>query len=695
MFGKAKIVFCMGVLFLLLLLCFPSRIYAEVPTMPFTVENIDVTKYTYEVTPILSPYCYFVYVRTDNPDPTSFCLCDKDSKYRSEGGSGKAIWSIFNWEDKIDRYSDVVYENESNYRVKGGYIFTTPGYYPDGGELIVQKRVKDTSTHYYYINWEKNYVDTNIKITCPAVKTIEDDLIDTYTSKSKSFFENMDAVQKALDDLAVYPRGVRDSDKPNQARPYPFLTCSPYRELGLNEWYSEMFEDGRILMSKVYPYVLDSYGFPETIANVAEQLNPDCQISSGQVHWERGVTYNGVTRYYGGAGEGGSEGVIYTRRVSKDFTFDNTSGDFFRKGTLASYREKLLAYAKTASEDIESYRDMISGPTFRNTIDSTGGTWMLVGKEGWSFDTARAYAYVIPYETPNSKLSPQEISDAWVDGRYINDWEQYEPGAHFSDHPTADIVIPKMQYTDVHGEEHRQDVLFTYDSTDDMWHAWSWRYYGSYDNVPDIFTLTREQVQSMHVDAKTDINPVRGLIYDGTVYPGTVFNNILKTDYVISASVKTIKKEAYAANSFTAVRIKSGTEKIGARAFLNCRSLCQIEIPQSVNSIADNAFEGCTEVLILCEDGSYAQQYAINHGMAYYIKEEILYGDADCNGSVNSKDRTMLSRYLANWIGYDEKTVNLDALDLNADGKVNAKDRTILSRHLAHWKGYETLPYTD
>ena len=29
----------------------------------------DVTRYSYEITPILSPFCYYLYVRTDNPDP--------------------------------------------------------------------------------------------------------------------------------------------------------------------------------------------------------------------------------------------------------------------------------------------------------------------------------------------------------------------------------------------------------------------------------------------------------------------------------------------------------------------------------------------------------------------------------------------------------------------------------------------------
>ena len=36
----------------------------------------DVTDYSYTVTPLLEPFCYYLYVQTDNPDPTSFRLVD-------------------------------------------------------------------------------------------------------------------------------------------------------------------------------------------------------------------------------------------------------------------------------------------------------------------------------------------------------------------------------------------------------------------------------------------------------------------------------------------------------------------------------------------------------------------------------------------------------------------------------------------
>ncbi len=59
-------------------------------------------------------------------------------------------------------------------------------------------------------------------------------------------------------------------------------------------------------------------------------------------------------------------------------------------------------------------------------------------------------------------------------------------------------------------------------------------------------------------------------------------------------------------------------------------------------------------------------------------------GDVNGDGSVNGKDVTQLSRYLARWVGY---TVENSKADVNGDGAVNSKDVTVLKRFLARWEG--------
>ena len=70
---------------------------------------------------------------------------------------------------------------------------------------------------------------------------------------------------------------------------------------------------------------------------------------------------------------------------------------------------------------------------------------------------------------------------------------------------------------------------------------------------------------------------------------------------------------------------------------------------------------------------------------------DVLPGDANGDGSVDTLDRLTLSRYLANWKGYSLDQLNFAGADINSDGSVDTLDRLILSRHLANWSGYEDI----
>ena len=54
---------------------------------------------------------------------------------------------------------------------------------------------------------------------------------------------------------------------------------------------------------------------------------------------------------------------------------------------------------------------------------------------------------------------------------------------------------------------------------------------------------------------------------------------------------------------------------IGDGAFTDCSSLTSINIPNSVTSISPSAFDGCTNLKIYCEQGSYAETYAKNNNI--------------------------------------------------------------------------------
>ena len=49
----------------------------------------DPADYTYEVMPILAPFPYYIYVKTENPDPESFQLVDRSSQYFDDDDQGE------------------------------------------------------------------------------------------------------------------------------------------------------------------------------------------------------------------------------------------------------------------------------------------------------------------------------------------------------------------------------------------------------------------------------------------------------------------------------------------------------------------------------------------------------------------------------------------------------------------------------
>ena len=69
---------------------------------------------------------------------------------------------------------------------------------------------------------------------------------------------------------------------------------------------------------------------------------------------------------------------------------------------------------------------------------------------------------------------------------------------------------------------------------------------------------------------------------------------------------------------------------------------------------------------------------------------DVLPGDVNRDGVVNARDRAILTRYLADWEGYE---IDPRGADVNEDGVVDARDRAILARYLGDWEEYSQLPY--
>lgn len=76
-----------------------------------------------------------------------------------------------------------------------------------------------------------------------------------------------------------------------------------------------------------------------------------------------------------------------------------------------------------------------------------------------------------------------------------------------------------------------------------------------------------------------------------------------------------IEESAFEGSDFTHMILGNGVETIGPRAFANCESLAYVFVPDSVQTIAEDAFSGCGELVIGCFSGTAAESYANQNGI--------------------------------------------------------------------------------
>ena len=80
-----------------------------------------------------------------------------------------------------------------------------------------------------------------------------------------------------------------------------------------------------------------------------------------------------------------------------------------------------------------------------------------------------------------------------------------------------------------------------------------------------------------------------------------------------------IKSEGFAAVSAYTVVIPESVIEIGSRAFANCSEMRYVQFQGNDCEISDDSFEG-THVIFLCQEGSAAEEYAIEHDIPYLME---------------------------------------------------------------------------
>ena len=167
------------------------------------------------------------------------------------------------------------------------------------------------------------------------------------------------------------------------------------------------------------------------------------------------------------------------------------------------------------------------------------------------------------------------------------------------------------------------------------------------------------------------------------------------TSVSIPKNVTSIEEATYAGcDQLTAVTIPEGVKTIGMAAFSRCNNLAEVNLPASVTNIENGNFE--TEGLVIYgSKGSYAEQYAVNHGILFNkapgSEPAGDFCDLNDDGTVNASDAALvLIASAAVGAGDASKAIPCEWADTNSDETVNASDAAyILIYSAAVGTGYE------
>lgn len=540
------------------------------------VSNTITSKYSYEITPLLYPFNKYFFVKTDNPDPLSFRFVDRNTKY-SDGEAMIATPDNYgNASNKLVKFGDIIYDDPKTTRVDGGYIFQSGFNYTDGGRLTLQEKYSPYENNPEYVLW----TDTNVSVTLPKLMDDADYLIKKYAVKS-DFWENMDAVEKGMNDICVYNGSCLMGDLVKKDDNW-FIFNSPYQDqctyIGSPYTRENNYD---LLGTLLYPFRYTSNSFPGIEMIIAKRLDGSCICEKDpSLHDKFFLTHNGETRCYGGAGE--IEGQTVNKTDVKEYLH---FGENDSKKSLKELRNLCIYYSKlNVDMDLSQFEGRISMKDVYDTLEGNGG-WIRIKDYGnrermeeAATGDPETFAYVYKAgdgsnirDNPNTYGSQMYMggdldfaTDVWADGRYIDKWESLRLGEKFEDHPYAGIVVadaelPFLTYDEyVYHDEaadkyeirykitniwtEKRTVAFYY-QRDGKWHAYYhekngpligslieliYSYGGIDKKYVDMVTMTGSQVKAMKPDRNTNRLPDTGYIYDGTAPAGTPF----KTKYI-------------------------------------------------------------------------------------------------------------------------------------------------------------------
>ncbi len=537
--------------------------------------NPPAANYSYEIIPLLAPFNRYFYIKTENPDPDSFRFKDEDTKYSEDSGSIIVSQNLF---------ADVNYEDPEIFRVNGGYI--AEGSLTDGGTVRLQYTyvshlAPNTNAQGDILSYRKvyNITDSDITYETPDVVSTNDYLINTYANETDGFFEKVTAVQNGLSSICLYHGAFCLGDLKKDENSYWGMSTSPHADQSFyiqDPYYRE--GNKPMLVGSLYPFALDSLGFPATMASIAKQIDPSCTYtwdtySHSTIH----VTLNGETECYGGSGIGGCDDGVTQSMIKYYFSFNGSAQDLYGNCSLSSLASMNNEYGRMPVTD--EREDLLTLQSIRDNVGKEGKYVRLyVPTSDLGIFGAYGYTYLFDNgatgEGVNGFLGSSigHFENAWFDGRYYTTREYWYPRADLEktateEHPFLVFKDMKMKLPDSDegiyvardtssGIKYKLDNNLGYDPETGVWkgfsyfkydvntNSWNFYYFHSYDGARvsitnglyvgntdneltdagfiDACEITLEEAKSMGVDKNNNVEPPEFLIYDQTEEPGTV-----------------------------------------------------------------------------------------------------------------------------------------------------------------------------
>jgi len=139
-------------------------------------------------------------------------------------------------------------------------------------------------------------------------------------------------------------------------------------------------------------------------------------------------------------------------------------------------------------------------------------------------------------------------------------------------------------------------------------------------------------------------------------------------------------------DEFSALILSDTVKEIKTDAFTSCSSLKKIILGENVTTISNKAFYNCGNISTVAFNENLS---SIGRTKVFTLKL------ANVTSVVSISIPATVTNYAGKEVtAYNKDFTELKVLpgDVNSDGVVDTLDRMVLNRYLANWEGYESLP---